>query len=74
MSSKEKRPEYDRELFKDEPEEDVDTYEMPGPGKKRRKSEPYFTPEYMQAMHNYQRAEARWSARWERVRLFGIGC
>ena len=73
LSSKEKRPEYDRELFKDEPE-DTETFEMPGPGQKRRKSEPYYTPEYTRAMHNFQRAEARWSARMERVRLFGIGC
>ena len=38
--------------------------------KKRGKGERYYSPEYQQAMHNYQKAEKKWSDRYERAQLF----
>ena len=71
LSSKDKRATYDKEQFPDEPTK-PDFTAPNGPEARpgeRKQREPYYTPEFQQAMHNYQRAEQKWSDRWHRAKL-----
>ena len=70
LSSKDKRATYDNEHFPAVEEEAANEFVATKPtstGAKKR--EPYYTPEFQQAMHNYQKAEKKWSDRWNRGRL-----